>query len=233
MRRLIFFGVAIFLSAIAVYSFMVLRGSYVELVIDYKNVSKVSIYELGDQQHGDGKKDKPETDSGIVLKTSGEATRLKKGLSYIVYYNGAPGYENNELVIPNLNSDKRLVIYPYLSRDELSRRLVSETPAIHQALKQKFPNIGLYTISPGQLYWMGEWYGTTLIYQGPFSPNRDTLRVVLEKKDGVWLVRTDPAYISLSRFSYPEVPFKILDGVNRLVVPEVTKPKPGGAVIRS
>jgi len=44
----------------------------------------------------------------------------------------------------------------------------------------------------------------------------DTLRIVLEKKNGAWIVASDPPNIILSTVNYPNIPKAILDAVNSL-----------------
>ena len=103
-----------------------------------------------------------------------------------------------------------------LTGRELDNLLQTEQPTLAEVLTAKFPTaVDLYTINQGQLFDRGQWYGTTLTYRGSDEDNRDTLRVLMQKKDGVWIVRTTPPQLLLSQKSYPDVPKAILQTINQ------------------
>ena len=103
-----------------------------------------------------------------------------------------------------------------LTGRELDNLLQTELPTHAEVLTAKFPTaVDLYTINQGQLFDRGQWYGTTLTYRGSDEDNRDTLRVLMQKKDGVWIVRTTPPQLLLSQKSYPDVPKAILQTINQ------------------
>lgn len=107
---------------------------------------------------------------------------------------------------------------PTLSKSQLEKRLESERSTIIGVLTAAYPKIeGDYTISKGQLFDKGQWYGTTLMYQGKDTLNRDTLRVLLQKKNGIWELRTAPPTIILSAVEYPDVPKSVLETINKPV----------------
>jgi len=101
---------------------------------------------------------------------------------------------------------------------DLGKELQTERPTIIEVLTTAYPKIKTsYIISEGQLYDKGEWYGTTLTYKGKDSLNRDTLRVLMQKKQGVWVLRTTPPQILLSTVEYPDVPKSVLVSINQPV----------------
>ena len=92
--------------------------------------------------------------------------------------------------------------------------LKSETAAITQALftsNQKIQE--LYVLNPGVLYKKGQWYGTTLSYKGSNPLERDTLRVILVKKDGVWSVAAKPSIV-IAAPAHNTIPTSVLKAVN-------------------
>jgi len=101
---------------------------------------------------------------------------------------------------------------------DLDQLLQTEQPTILGVLTTAYPKISTdYTIDQGKLFDQGEWYGTTLTYRGSDTMNRDTLRVLLQKKQGVWVLRTTPPEPLLSKVEFPEVPKTILDTINKPV----------------
>ncbi len=105
---------------------------------------------------------------------------------------------------------------PKPSADELSAMLDDEMEAIADALTSAYPDAAnLYTINKGKLYDRGQWYGTTLTYRGPDTDNRDTLRILMQKKGNKWIVRTTPPQPLLSTVTYPDVPKEILQNINQ------------------
>ncbi len=213
-RRIIILGLAL-IGVLAGISLLVGQAKTATLTVNSKNVSAVSIFKVV----GDGEHDEP--GSVAELHASGETVKLDKDVSYLLSYKGAEGYADGEEVV-KINGDKTVRLNPSYSDEKLNSMLQMETPAIQTVLRQQYPKIGLYSIQPGKLYKWGEWYGTTLVYTGPYTPSRDTLRLVMKKENGTWKVMTDPPYISLSRFAYPNVPVEILDLVNNQ---ETLKPK--------
>lgn len=95
-------------------------------------------------------------------------------------------------------------------------QLAVEQGAVDGVLIEKYPKISSdYTINKGQLFEKGKWYGTTLTYKGGDVNNRDTLRVLMEKKDGTWTLRTTPPRPLLSSKEFPDVPKSVLQAINK------------------
>lgn len=107
---------------------------------------------------------------------------------------------------------------PVLTKEQLKSRLLLEQPAITQVLLGKYPLIATaYTIDEGRLYDRGQWYGTTLTYKGSDKDNRDTLRVLMQKKNDMWVIRSTPPRMLLSAKDFLDVPVSILKSINQPV----------------
>lgn len=105
---------------------------------------------------------------------------------------------------------------PLPNKQELEQKLTIEQPMIHAVLASSFPTItNLYTIEREALYDQGEWYGAILQYKGGDVNSRDTLRVVLQKKNSVWVVRTTPPQILVDKYDLSDAPTAMLDDINR------------------
>lgn len=101
------------------------------------------------------------------------------------------------------------------SEAELQNRLALEQPAITAALQEALPKVELlYITERAKLYHRGEWYGAVLQYTGSDSNNRDTLRIVLYKKEGVWTVRTHPPQLLLNKHDLSDAPIDMLNDLN-------------------
>lgn len=101
---------------------------------------------------------------------------------------------------------------------DLKVQLKAEQSTITGVILAAYPKIATdYTINPGQLFEEGQWYGTTLTYKGTDTMNRDTLRILLQKKEGIWLLRTTPPEPLLSAKKYPDVPKKVLQTINKAI----------------
>lgn len=99
-----------------------------------------------------------------------------------------------------------------------AQRLQSELPTIMGVLNSAYPAIATdYTVNPGSLYGDGTWFGTTLSYKGGDTLNRDTLRVLMQKKNNIWTIRTTPPEPLLSAKKYPDVPKSILQSLNKAI----------------
>lgn len=103
-------------------------------------------------------------------------------------------------------------------RIQLSQQLTIEKPTINGVLVAAYPKIATdYAIINEQLYDQGKWYGAVLTYKGTDTANRDSLRVLMQKKEGIWVLRTTPPQPILSAQAYPDVPKSILQSINKPV----------------
>lgn len=102
------------------------------------------------------------------------------------------------------------------SEEQLKTKLVSERPAIESLLSTSFPTLTRdYSIERDTLYHKGEWYGAVLQYKGTDVNNRDSLRIVLYKKDAVWTLRTKQPQPLVSKLDIPDAPVEMLDAINK------------------
>ena len=100
----------------------------------------------------------------------------------------------------------------------LEQRLAEELPVITTTLTNAYPKIATdYTVSKGKLYGDGQWYGAILSYHGGDTENRDTLRVLMQKKGDTWIIRSKPPQPILSAAKFPDVPVSILKAINQPV----------------
>lgn len=105
-----------------------------------------------------------------------------------------------------------------LTNAQLEQKLAVELPVITSILVAKYPLIATnYTIEKGRLFEQGKWFGTTLTYRGPDNDNRDTLRVLMQKKNGTWVLRTNPPRPLLSAKDFQDVPLSVLKAINQPV----------------
>lgn len=124
------------------------------------------------------------------------------------------------IAIASLHDQKPATLTPQqapvaLSGTVLAARLVVEQESIHAALTTAFPTLpALYSFEHEELFEQGQWYGAILTYKGTDADNRDSLRVIMQKKNETWIIRTTPPSILLSRTKLPDVPQHILDTIN-------------------
>ncbi len=96
--------------------------------------------------------------------------------------------------------------------------LESAQTTVTSLLVAAYPKAGTdYTIGSAKLDDSKKWFTAVLTYKGSDTMNRDTLRVLAQKKDGEWILRTTPPEIILSAKKYRDVPEEILKSVNKPV----------------
>lgn len=96
--------------------------------------------------------------------------------------------------------------------------LESQLPIITAVITSAYPKVASdYTMIKPQLYEQGKWFGAVLQYRGTDITNRDTLRVLVQKKGDVWTLRTTPPEMLLSAKKYPDVPKSVLVSLNKAV----------------
>lgn len=190
-RKIIRFGI----FAIVLVGVVMLSVSYFtstrSVAITTKNVVSFSVSE---QQGKPGKK---------ITKPSA-SVRIKKGKTYIVSYTGTSGFATSTSIItPETTS---VSIDPDYSAEKLGKMLDAEIGAINTAITASGTAIDtLYTIQRGTLSHFGEWYFTTLKYNGSTDDqSSDTLVVGLQKKQGTWTAVLTPDII-FTTAAYPDV----------------------------
>lgn len=184
-----------------------------DIVVNFQNTESVVLFDITDSSHGD-----------VILKEqineSGQSVKIEEGLSYIINYMGAPGYEDGSIPLNYTYGEKELVIEPFFARERLNGLLKGQLDEINDVIKKKYPKINLYKIRKGALFRFGEWYGATLVYKGEYSFHSDTLRIILHSENGKWMVKTDPPSIVFYKNDYKDIPESVLREVNALPVPE-------------
>lgn len=182
------------------------------LTVEYQHAGNVEIYKTASLDGGNDQK------AYRTVDYSGQELKIPKG-DYTVHYDGDKGYESKFQDF-KVEEDRTLSIKPSYSEEKMAEILKAELPALKSAISQKYQSgIDQYNIDGGKLYANGEWYGTTLDYKAKedyFHQNADTLRIILRKTGGGWIVATDPPNIYLSKFAFPTIPEYILKDVNTL-----------------
>lgn len=143
-----------------------------------------------------------------------QPVKLKKG-TYRIKNIGAhivPSMHNQ--VVDSSTSDVT-VRFDY-TRQYLDSLYAKEQAAIEAALLADYPRIAMdYRIVHSKLYHQGELYGAILIAQDQGSDNADTLRVLMQKKNGAWKLLSRPPTPILSAPLYPSVDRVILLDINQ------------------
>ena len=190
-------AILIILSAVWTINYISTR----EVIINFKNVSKVGIY---------NKENKLQKE----VSKSGQSIRLGPG-KYTANYTATKDYSSGSQNF-NVSGNTNVEINPAYSDEKLQELLKSQQNEIHSVLSASLKGINQYIIQPGKLYSHGDWYGTVLVYNGDNPYYADSLRVVMHKVKGSWkLVNTLPDIV-VSKAIYPGIPNDILDKINRL-----------------
>lgn len=208
MKRVLKYLGVVFVFMLAAY-FALYWLSLKTLTVNFSGVSSVEIYSASSLESG-----KPASPIAKI-DSSGQSKKLRPG-EYKISYAGNKDYQSGFMPVV-VDQNKSITISPGFSDARLNKILAIERPAIIQAIKADHPEVSnLYEIQPGKLYENGEWYGTVLVYRGNDQFNSDSLRAVLKKESGKWVVKSEPFYIYLSRYSYPDIPLEILKSVNAM-----------------
>lgn len=185
------------------------------LQISFINIDYVEIYNRSDITRGASNK------IPVVKKLvkSGEENRLTKG-RYVVYYAGKDGYESKYQYINLEDKPVKMNLTPLLSEEKLNKLLENEYPLISIAI-QGINNSKLYTTQKGSLLYDGTWYITGLKYVGDDYRNYDSLRVIVHKNKGKWVVIEPGPSLYFGYDNYDFIPKTVIDSVNSLDLPEV------------
>lgn len=143
-----------------------------------------------------------------------QPVKLKKGV-YKIKNVGSRIAANSREQTVNSTTEQVTVHFNY-TRQYLDSLYTSEKATIETSLIARYPKIAIsYDIVHDKLYHQGEIYGAVLVARDQLSDNSDTLRVLMEKKDGKWIVLTKPPVPVLGAPLYPSVDRQILADINQ------------------
>jgi hypothetical protein len=155
----------------------------------------------------------------LTIGSSGSSSSQSSSFQKGVYCAVAQGsqFDTTPTCFTVSNKDVTVTVNPDYSSTYLQSLLTSEQDTINSIITTKYaPLMGQYTLNNGQLYEKGQWYGTTLTQNVDPSDVGDTYRVILEQVGGTWTIIAYPQIV-LSKYTYPQVPFSILDSVNQIL----------------
>lgn len=129
----------------------------------------------------------------------------------------AENYETTPVCFTVQDKDLSIEVDPSYTRLYLEGLLQDQVGAINKLIEETYKEvIGGFVLNKGTLLGRGDWYGTTLTQKVAKGEQGDVYRVLLKKEGGNWIIVAYPQII-LNKFDYPDVPYNILDKVNRLV----------------
>lgn len=209
MKRVFALLILIILAAGAGVGYLIYRAGFQSVALTVDNGETVAIHKGAYEGDGHTAAKLGET----INSTTGPTTiKLKKGEYTAVLDDKQHRYSDTIFGLHVGDAPVTLTIRPAFTAEALKIQLATEEPAIGGVLKAKYPQIGHgFSIASGSLYERGDWYAALL---KPTDPNTDTYRVVLQKKDGVWVVITDPPQIVVSRLRYPATPASVVSDVD-------------------
>ena len=154
------------------------------------------------------------TEFGDYNITPNEPLRVKKG-DYALSTFGEGLQPRNEAI--SLEHEQTVPVSFSYTEDRLKEIYQEEARAIRTALRAEYPSLQRnYTVSGHAVYQKGQFYGAKLTFRDKNNDNRDTLRVLMEKKDGEWTVRSNPPVPVLSAPDFTDVQPATLEAINRL-----------------
>jgi len=213
-RRIIFIVSVFIVFVISLFTYVSYLNSQQYVTLVFSNVSKITLDKIGSQNGA--------SSVGVVVRGSDKKIKISKG-DYLLNYSANNGFASDSFTLPVGDTPVTKTINPDYSTEKYSSVLSQEKPTIDSVLFSKYPNLAsLYDIQTGKLYEKGNWYATTLLYKGDDYFNYDTLRVVMEKENNQWVIKTDPPDINLDSLTYPNIPIEILKDVNNTQIPQVS-----------
>lgn len=206
-KLIILISIAIILIAGGVVAYLYFNNLQ-KLTVTFKQPDIAGvIYKVGADSH-EG------SDDQEIQKIEGSQTiSLPKG----AYYLRPQGKNVLDTEMPFTLADEPVSIDvdPGFTTDYLAEQLKAEKPKIDAALATKYPQIAQYTVSEGQLFAKGEWFGANLTQTADAQDEKDIYKVILHKENDQWSVVGKPE-IAFYKDNYSNVPIDVLREINRL-----------------
>ena len=154
--------------------------------------------------------------SGEPIAISSGETRQLEDWPYVVVVEGTDIQKTTQIIYPH-QTPQTINISVALTDSRLDTLLQQEKTGIEQIIIASNPKISsLYSIGNIKLHGDGSWATASLYYIGDDKWVRDTLHVVLRKKEGVWTLLTKPQITIPKSDLGTDVP----DSVFRAIIPE-------------
>lgn len=175
------------------------------------------IYSAGTENATDGGNRKP-----VAEFTKPQTVVLKKG-QYLVVGGTPPDFTEDGQSV-NLSKDQTISITPQYSKEKLASLLSQESGAIQAAARSSISGLNdSYAIGTGELFGLGDWYGTVIYPNLSTEQLRlqyvDTYRLVMKKEGNTWKAATNPPELILGSPSFPLIPKYVLDATNNQKIP--------------
>lgn len=203
------FGAAVIL--ICIWAFFATH-QYLTINYDSSIYKEVALYR--GTQSADEKTIAPTEDIAIKKVESGKTYHLSRGNYYLI----AKGSGVNPNMQGVLLKDKieRTLDYE-LSAKRLTELSSSEKDSIDAAINSHNSNIAnIYQIASETVTQKGDWAVAALVFRGSATDlNRDTQKVVLQKKDNRWQVAC-PIGIALNKYDCSNAPQSVLELANTI-----------------
>lgn len=153
-----------------------------------------------------------EASSNTISKLSSSTTvRLKPG-EY--YYTTVGEKFNSERTYFTVIDNTEIIIDPNYSEQYLSTLGETETEKIRTLLNKSYPQIkDKYTLDEPRLYKQGDWAGGRIIQTVDRRQSPDIYRYIVQKTGNEWKIIAPPN-LTLSKFTYPDIPLDVLRSVN-------------------
>lgn len=224
-RKQLFLIGSVFLGLIVVIVVIsyILSHQYITIRYDTSKYTSVKLY----------KGTKTVDEKTIVPTNTVVEQKIESDKSYLLpkdnYYLVATGPEvntNRQGIILDKSVDRTLDYS--LSSKKLASLVIAEKPSINTAINEYNPVIAKsYHIASETLYEKGDWAIAALVFKGSASDlNRDTQKVILQKKNNVWQVAC-PIKISISKYECTHAPQSIIEYANTIDIRSQTPLMPG------
>ncbi len=154
------------------------------------------------------------SDTKKLYPKNNQAVRLKKG-EYTLQNIGQNITKNTRKLTLDESVNSINISFSY-TREHLANLYASEADTIRASLLDAYPKITeLYEIKHDKLYRKGDIFGASLVAKNQNDDNADTLKVLMKKQKGSWIVASKPPAPLLSAPLYPDVDIEILRAINK------------------
>lgn len=156
----------------------------------------------------------PTNTKAIIKIIPNQKYRLKKGNYFVQFSGNDISQQMKGFILGNTPSTQSFT-FSY-TESYLASLLASQKTVIENVIIATYPKIPtLYTFSSEALYEKGDWYAAALVYKGPDSLSRDTLRIIAHKVNGTWAVASKPQIV-ISSVDNPGIPMDVINAINTI-----------------
>ena len=186
--------------------------SYTKVTLSNKLSTGATVYRSSPGEEGSVNFDK-DAPLGSIPPNSNTVLKLKKGRAYVAVLDNSTDFQNKLTTFNTISDSSQVLVTSDLSQKKLDSLVGGEMAGVNYGLDRQLAGWqDNYSLTTVKLYGHGDWAGAVLTPKD--QQKFDTLRTILQKKEGKWVVLVAPPKIVITKVAFPNIPAQYINDID-------------------